>query len=145
MAVEALFHKVGAKLAPYDRQAVDALGAVPAGTVLRLKWTRPRNIRHHRKLFVLLQLVVDATDHFSSKETLLDSLKVATGHYRNWKVGGREYLQPTSISFSAMDQDAFEAFYSSAVDMIVNYILPGIDREDLERDVNELLEGGYRE
>ena len=142
MAVEALFTKASGRLVPYDRDAVDALAAVPRGTILKIKWTRPRNIKHHRKLFVLLQLVVEATDRYSYKESLLDALKVATGHYRVWKVGNREYLQPLSISFSAMDQDAFEDFYSAVVNLISTEILPEVDREDLEREVNDLLEGG---
>ena len=144
MPIECLMRAERGKLAPVDMTGVEALDQVPAGATLRVKWTRPRNLGHHRKFFALLDVVFEAQSRFATKDDLLDALKIALGHYTIWRVGSREILRPKSISFAAMDQDAFEQFYDSAVALIIEKVLPGVDRADLEARVREITEGGSR-
>ena len=141
MAVECLMVAQSGKLAPVDMIGVEALDAVPNGATLRVRWTRPRNVGHHRMFFALIGIVFEAQDRFATKDDLLDALKIALGHYATWRIGDREVLRPKSISFAAMDQAAFEAFYDSAVALILEKVLPGTNRDDLEARVHEILDG----
>ena len=143
MPVECLMEASGGKLAPVDMIGVEALDGVPKGTVVKVKWTRPRNVGHHRKFFALIDVVFQAQSRFATKDDLLDALKVALGHYAVWRVGSREILRPKSISFAAMDQDAFQQFYDSAVKVIVESLLPNTDRADLEARVHDILDGPH--
>jgi hypothetical protein len=129
------------RLAPVDTIGADSLDAVPVGTVLRVKWSRPRNAGHHRKFFALLNVVFKAQSRFATLDDLLDAIKIATGHYTIWRVGDREILRPKSISFAAMDQTAFEQFYERVVALILETILPNVERADLDAEVHEILEG----
>jgi hypothetical protein len=60
------------------------------GELLIVEARRPRNILHHRKLFALLNLVVDNTDRYPDVETLLFALKIATGHCEVFPRRGRQ-------------------------------------------------------
>ncbi len=141
MPVEILMRAERGKLAPVDMIGVEALDGVPDGATLRVKWTRPRNVGHHRLFFALIDVVFQAQDRFATKDDLLDALKIALGHYSVWRIGEREVLRPKSISFAAMDQAAFEKFYSAAVALILEKVLPGVDRADLDARVHEILDG----
>ena len=141
MPVECLMEARRGKLTPVDMIGVEAIAAVPTGTVLRVKWTRPRNLAHHRKFFALLDVVHQAQSRYAAKDDLLNALKIAMGHYTVWKVADREILQPKSIAFGAMDQVAFEQFYDRAVLLILEKVLPGTQRDDLEARVLEIIEG----
>ena len=44
-----------------------------------------------------------------------------------------------SLSFENMSQQEFAEFYSQAIDVIVQQIVPSLNREDLERRVLELV------
>ena len=139
MAVEVLLKKTGKWLTPIDPHGMDALAGIGSGEVLRVKWVRPRNVRHHRKFFALLRVVFEAQDRFATQQDLLDALKIALGRYREVKIGNRTVIHPKSISFSSMDQDAFNEFYDAAVKVVIEVLIPGIDREGLEEQVFEIL------
>jgi hypothetical protein len=44
-----------------------------------------------------------------------------------------------------MDQDEFEQLYERAVELILTRILPGVGREDLDRQVAEIMAGRKEE
>ncbi len=92
-------------------------------------------------IYSMLEELSDARKLFATKDDLLDALKIALGHYSVWRIGEREVLRPKSISFAAMDQAAFSAFYDRTVQLIVVNLLPGTDRADLDARVHEILDG----
>ena len=161
--MKAAFVKHFGALRPADEQAETILAKIAEGTTVMADVTRPRNVQHHRLLFALLKLTVDNTDRYPTVATLLSALKLATGHYdvvmvrRSWwarilaglglqETDDMPVLIPASISFTSMDQTAFDDFYSRCLDIIIRDILPGTDRDDLEREVYELIgEKGYGE
>lgn len=101
------------------------------GQTVILKGRRPRNPAHHRKLFALLGLLVDNTDHFANVDDALIALKAALGHGRWVKIEGttRELFYPDSIAFDAMAQDEFADFYEAAVAAVRRWWLPVNDDE----------------
>lgn len=127
-------------LRPADHDAEEALRRMPANALVMVKVKRPRNIQHHRKLFTLLNIVVENQEHYQTTEHLLAVLKVVAGHCDTYPMAdGNTAFVPRSISFASMDQTEFEEFYDKAVKFIVTKVIPGLKREDLEREVLEMI------
>lgn len=119
------------------------LETMKPGKWLRVEFSSPRNGRHHRKLMALLQLVAENSETYNSVEKALVAVKLVTGHFdlmTNPKTG--EIIQvPKSVSYEAMDQDAFETFYSAAIDGVLQHILPQMDEATAVRLMDMIVEG----
>ena len=139
--MKTVFRRFGKSLMPADEQAAEWLAKVPNGDCVMLEGRRPRNIGHHRKLFALLRIVVANQEHFKSEEHLLDALKVMTGHVKEYSSlnGDVRYVVPKSISFESMGQEEFSLLYDKMVDVIIAKIVPGLNKFDLEKEVQSLI------
>jgi hypothetical protein len=137
-----VFRKVLGHLVPVDEPALALMKKAKPGELLIVEARRPRNILHHRKLFALLNLVVDNTDRYPDVETLLFALKIATGHCEIFPGadGKREFIKPKSISFESLSQDEFEPLYDRFVNVIVSQIIPGTGKQALLDEVEAMLE-----
>lgn len=100
--------------------------------VVELKGRRPRNSGHHRKLFALLNLLVDNTEEFANTDDALIGLKAVLGH-GTWKKlhpkADRELFVPDSIAFENMDQSKFEDFYAAAIAAVNRWWIPSGESE----------------
>ena len=128
-------------LIPADVHADEFLAGIKDGREVMVTIRRARNPRHHRLLFALLHLVMENTEKWSSMDELLDDLKMATGHVsiRFDLIGGRPFAIPKSISFAAMAQDEFRAWFDLAVDVLATKVLL-IDSDALHREVLAMVE-----
>lgn len=130
-------------LAAEDSYSHEMLARIPDGTPVKVKVTVPRNIKHHRKFFALLNLVFDSQPEpkmFATVDGLLDALKIATGHVREFRdLHGNMHIVPSSISIGAMDQLKFEEFYNQAVNVILERVLPHCPRADIEQQIFNML------
>lgn len=133
----ALFQKtMGGALAPVHDAGRDALRTLPVGEYIMVSLRRPRNLQHHKKLFALLELIFQNQTRYASVEELLDAIKVYVGHAEVMILrDGTEVRRPKSIAFHKMDQAAFDKFYAAFIQVVIEKILPGVDREDLEREL----------
>jgi hypothetical protein len=122
-------------LEPTDDLGRQVVGRISAGAVVRAEVKRPRNIGHHRKLWALVTLIYENQTRYRTPEDLLGVLKVAAGHYTTVATADGEIRVPNSVSFSAMDQTEFERFWDRVVTVVCEQIVPGMDREDLEREL----------
>lgn len=132
-----LLRKTGSALWPTDEESETALKKLPEGSVVAVESKRARNPAHHRKLFKLLSIALEnqQTD-FPSVEALLDAIKIETGHAElRKKLSGETYWAPKSISFHNMGQEKFAEFYDKALDLICQHVMPGTDRDVLEREM----------
>lgn len=133
------------QLRPYDAEALKVMQKWKIGDVVAATVKRPRSVQHHRKLFAMLQLVWEGTavqDTYPRVENLLDALKLAMGHCEPVSLpDGTTAMKIKSIAFESMGQDEFNAFYDQAVDIVVERLVPHLNREDLERQVMELCDG----
>jgi hypothetical protein len=125
------FQKTAAGFVPKSNAARDFHARTKLGQTVELKGRRPRNPAHHRKLFALLNILVDNTEHFANTEDALLAVKAATGLGRWMKVEGatRELFYPDSIAFDAMPQAEFAEFYEKAVAAVIRWWLPVSDAE----------------
>lgn len=131
-------------LVPADDEAAEALKKYKQGDTVSCEIRKPRNVDHHRKYFALLNLVVDNQERFRNTQELLDAIKFELGYVEtrrkivketgSWKYS-EFYQVPKSISFTSMDQHTFDRFYSKSIDIILQHILPGINRDELEAEV----------
>lgn len=130
-------------LRPIDEQARAVLAKIKAGDMVTVEVKRPRHIKHHRKLFALLNLVVENQDHYQTVEQLLNALKCATGHADEYpmKNGGGVVMIPRSISFASLGQDEFEQVYDRFVSVICRQVIPGMDENELKAEVLSIIGG----
>jgi|688.fasta_scaffold370257_3 hypothetical protein len=134
-----------------DAVNAGVLDDVPIGSIVSVTIKRPRNVLHHRKLFALISVVFPHQSVWLTREDLRESLLIAAGHCEavqamitdpttKKRVLG-EVWRAKSISFKALDQKGFEAVYDRVVHIILDKILKGVDRADLDREVEEILIG----
>lgn len=101
---------------------------------------RPRNIKHHRLFFALLNKVFANQEHFKSVDELRFALMIRLGRVKEIRLKGSEvHLMPESINFESMDQDEFRELFESAVNFILTEVIPGLDRDDLMEEIGDMI------
>ena len=140
MSTPLFFRKDFARLIPADDAASAALAKIKHGDEVQVEIKRPRNIRHHRKFFALMQLVYQNQEKYDSLEHLVAALKAAVGHC-DFLPGkdGMLVAVPKSIAFHKMDQVSFNEFYDRCIDKIARHFLLGVDSDALRAEVEELI------
>lgn len=130
------FRRVLNGLRPDDSEAEEALRGIGKDEIVGLVIRRPRNPRHHRLFFALLKIVFENQERYRSEAELLAAIKIATGHCVPITLtSGEKAFIPSSISFGAMDQSAFEAFWEKVCTLVCTKIIPNLKREDLEAEL----------
>ena len=140
MATELAMKRVTAGLVPVDAWGEETLAQIPLGRIVTVQARQSRNLDHHRKFFALLHIVQSNSEQYDTIERLLVMLKIAMGHVETiiTRKGETVYV-PKSINFASMDQAEFERFYDKAVEIILTHIMPGMERPDLEQEVELML------
>jgi exo-beta-1,3-glucanase (GH17 family) len=130
--------KKGMNLAPAYSSDLEHLNTLKNNVVYRADLKRPRNVKHHKKLFALLNCFIDNQEHYSSVDEILVALKIAYGYIDKVKdFYGNEHVVVKSISFESMSQDDFEPFYDFAINLLANYL--GCTAEELGGNIEEYL------
>lgn len=126
---------------PADERAEDFARGVREGEIIKSDMKRPRNGAQHRLYFALLSKVQENTDdRWPNTDALLQAVKIALGHFDTMQlVDGRIVPHPRSISFGSMPQDDFRRFFDDTVKLVITKIIPGLDRNDLMREINEMV------
>lgn len=103
---------------------------------------KQRNWRLLQKYWVMLQKVVDNHPKYRYKEDLHHDIKWALDlvEIRRDVKTGQAYRVVMSIAMDKMDEEKFERFYSDAINIILEFILPDVSREELDAAVNEVLQ-----
>lgn len=128
-------------LVPVTEQDAELLAAVPFGRDVSVTVGRvTRSLRHHRWFMALLAKVVENSTFYRSTDHLLLYLKQALGLYEDVTMhDGVVVVRFKSISFASMDQTEYGQFVNRALDVIVSEIIPGINRDELVREVESML------
>ena len=130
---------LGALRPAFDADA-EVLARVKEGAELKVTWTVPRNIQFHNKFFAMLGIILANQEHYTSTQELLAVCKLRIGHVNAIKTPQGIERWPASISFAKMDETAFAAFYNQAVDWMLTEVIPGLQRQHLDGEVEaELL------
>lgn len=143
MATELMLTKtIGGQLRPADALAEEALKGLSQGEVYKVKLSKPRNGKHHRKFMALCKIILDNTERYDAMEDVITMFKIATGHFKEHtgKHGEVIYI-PKSISFAKMDQLEFNAFYDRCINKTVRHILVGLPESDLRNEIEDICLG----
>src|SRR3990167_4678587 len=122
-----------------DDAAQRLIGSLRHGEFIAADIKRPRNLGHHRKFWALMELVARNQKYYASAEQVCAAFKVAVGHADYVKTKRGMIGIPKSISFANMDQSEFEAFYSKAVEYLTTEVIPGLNKDALRSEVEEML------
>lgn len=126
-------------LRPVDDAGAALLAKLGIGELVKVEIKRPRNVRFNAKFFAMLNIIFQNQDHYKSIDDLLAVCKLRTGHVIVIQTRDGEVRIPASISFSAMDDDEFAAFYDRAVAWVLAEVIPGLKRADLDEEVEQRL------
>lgn len=140
MSEHPIFRKVFGALRPVNDPAKALMEKLKLDALVVCEVRRPRNLDHHRKWWALMNVIAENVPHMTP-DLLCEIIKIRIGHVDVWGSPKGDVLIPKSISFSSMDQTAFEAFYDRAVRFIQEEIIPGLDSDQLAAEVNAILEG----
>ena len=114
---------------------------IKLGDTVKVKITsvRTRSQKHHRKFFALMGLIFKNQETYETLDDLVYAIKIATGHRKTYTKGdGTPFHAPRSIAFNSMDQIGFNAFYDKVITLICQKIIPGLDENDLRREIEEM-------
>lgn len=123
-----------------DDAGKEILRKIKIGKTVRCEVTTPRNIQHHRKFFGLLNTVWAAAGDWPTVDDLLIELKIKLGITKDVVIreSGEVVKVVGSISFAAMDQATFDAFYENAIRALcfmVGGMDPGMLRDEVLRNL----------
>ena len=137
-------------LAPADTYSADYLMNQKIGQGFRVRVTRVRNIRFHRKFFALLSYAFDTwkPDDKTYKGQQVEKnfeqfrwdITILAGFYEtSVRLDGSVRVRAKSISFANMDEDEFENLYSAVIDVLLKRIFIDQTREKVDAVVNNIL------
>lgn len=131
--------KKGNALHPVSDSAISSLDSIKNDSKVSVKITRPRNLLHHQKYWVLMKIVSDNSDDLNSPEAVHFAVRAALsrGQWFKPKNAVKPLFIPESISFASMSQDEFSDFYSEAIDIVIKYFLKGMDRDAIEEIISK--------
>lgn len=135
---------------PLDKEMLDS---IPTEDDIKLSVTVPRNLKFHKKFFVLLGVILDYMDEQTQAELnvytveeLLNRLKIDLGLYTLFIVGpgstlpeGTPIYQPDSISFGKMDEVRFNKLYKSTIGIAIGKYTTAQTEESMMQAVEAVL------
>lgn len=87
-----------------------------------VKIAMPRNIKFHRKMFALYNLVFQNQETYRVLDDLRRDITIEAGFYRErTNIYGEVIKEAESISFANMDEDVFSELYNRSLDVIVKF------------------------
>ena len=141
MATTFLIQKRLGSLHPYNDAGTEALSKIGPNEIVKITFSRPRNLRFHCKFFAMLGIILANQEHYKTTDELLNVCKLRTGHVEMVQTPQGEERWPKSISFASMDETEFSAFYDRAVDWMLSEVIPGLQRQHLDAEVEAELIG----
>lgn len=129
-------------LVPASEAAEELLAKLKPGQVVRADVAKPtaRSLRQHRLYWALCQRVAENSEALASAEQVSDLLKLSVGHCQLFEdAKGQVWKTPRSIAFASMPHDEFCTFMDQVIRVVVERILPGVDEDDLRREIEEMI------
>jgi len=135
--------KSGSKLVPCTSEDKDKIGKLPKAEPIQIKYIEIRNPRHHRKYFAFIKKVYDNLPEQFDKNwpdagSFRRSMQMYAGYYEETiSLKGETHLQPKSIAFDKLDEMAFSELHTRVKNVIGKHILPEMDMETVEREIEQ--------
>jgi hypothetical protein len=129
--------------APADEASRDAWSHYKLGDVYRADVVKPRSYQHHKLCMALLSLTYGNQDRYTSFEHFRKAVAIEAGHVDELiGLDGVIYLQPKSISYSALDEVEFTKVFGAMMTVCAR-LLGGIGMTELEGEVSRYADDKY--
>lgn len=123
-------------VSPYDEET---LGEVAQDKDLTVKITRNRSWKQNRLYHALVQKVAENHPHYRSAKPLEMWLKLRMGYVDDILLHDGQVMPIlSSTSFASMGQDEFQKFFNNALTILVEEVLPGVDKDALIKEVEAM-------
>lgn len=128
-------------LRPCNSIGKEVFSRIKQGDSRWVEITEPRNVRHHKLYWALIDKVHENLDErraelYSTTKVLHAALKISAGVYTPFKMpNGEMGLIPGSIKFAQMDQPEFDIFFDKVCDLIHLHFLEGVTSEELKQEI----------
>lgn len=128
---------------PVDVIAIEGMRRIgKEGTQTLVSTRTPRNLKQHRLAWALAQKLVDCCDWLLDRDNAMDYLKKKAGHVKFYVLPNSEVeLRTLSIAWAALPQEQFTPIFDNMIKVICEQIVPGLNAEDLRREVLEMAGG----
>ena len=136
-------YKQNGKLIPSSQSDKEKVDKLPSGEPIQLKYVEIRNVRHHRLYFAFINKVFQNLPEKFDKnwpdvDSFRRSMQMYAGYYdETISLKGETHLQPKSIAFDKLDETAFSELHSKVKNVIGKHILPEMDMEIVEREIEQ--------
>lgn len=126
---------------PDDEASAELVRKFKVGETYKAEVTKPRNLKMHKRYWVLVTTVFQNCDQFASIDQCHQYLKLRAGHCTQVvsKATGEVFLVPDSIAFDKMDDAAFMEFWQKITQVVCTEIIPGLNADDLAHELEKLL------
>lgn len=139
MAKTVFIRKRDGQIMPSDSVSEQILNDLQPNITVKAVITQPRNIKHHQKFFVGLNKVWETQGYYETPELLRKAFLGYIGHYEEVKIKAETFIAIKSMDFASMDQQEFQEVYEKFLQFISEVVMPGVDDEDLRRELEEFL------
>jgi len=114
----------------------DKMKRIKVGDLLQCEIKKPRNYQFHKKFFALLNMIYQNQERYNNIDHLRNDLTIEAGFYTlRQNLKGEEIYEADSISFSKMNEEKFEDYYSKCLDVIVKYF--NFDKQSIIDNVEQ--------
>lgn len=144
MKRRALYHgELG--LFPTSEMASEDLALFNMNTEVMATLRSERRIEALRKLWLFVWKAQQNSDFWIDKDTAMEWFKVQAGYVKPGRdPDTKEWNPRRPKSLKRIGDEELALLTSRVEDLIVNEVLPGIDRGDLRREIEEMLRGPPR-
>ena len=120
---------------PSDDESYEQSKKIKVGG--EVKATKARNVKHHRKYFLLIRLGYENYSKLECTEKSFRKMMQMKAGYFDPVMNGEEcvFKMPLSIDFNTLSQKGFEELYEKVLPVIANEL--GLQNEELQKELNE--------
>jgi hypothetical protein len=121
--MQLLLKRVNNAFIPSSDESVEVFSKIKEGEDIMVDYKRHRNVGNHKRLFSMLQQVVQNTDKYKTVDNLLSVIKLKSGYFETVVSHKSEvFYIPKSINFASMSEDEFQTFFSKAIDVCLELV-----------------------
>lgn len=130
------FIKIGGMLCPADEEAKATMAKMPQHREIVIDLKRQRNPAFHRYAFASFRELFAMQDHFTDPDIFRRWLTMRAGYARiHLLPGGKQWVEPESLSFENMDELEFRECQAKMVQAFIDAFGIDLDRDELERAI----------
>ena len=123
---------------PTNPMAWDDIAPVKMGSEVVCSFYTPRNLESLKFLWALVHKTADNSDRWLDKDEAMEDLKMRARFAKFVRDrDGNMTLRPKSLK--RINEEQLRLLTEKIMDIIVQEILPGMKRNDLRREIEEML------